>query len=81
MKQKNTDSDLRDCIYEYATGGQGRLSMEEICIENNYNDRYKTMARSQDSIGWRRFMEGIVCKEIRVIQSSYSSGTGLHCNT
>jgi hypothetical protein len=80
MKQNNTDPDLRDCIYEYATG-RGRLSMEEICMENDYDDRYKAMARSQDSIGWRRFMEGMVCKEIRVIQSSYSSGTGLHCNT
>jgi hypothetical protein len=55
--------------------------MEDICKENDYDDRYKAMARSQDSIGWRRFMEGMVCKEIRVIQSSYSSGTGLHCNT
>ena len=26
-------------------------------------------------------MEGKVCKEIRGIQSSYSSGTGLRCNT
>jgi hypothetical protein len=26
-------------------------------------------------------MEGMVCKKIRVIQSSYSSGTGLCCNT
>ena len=33
MKQNNTDRDLRDCIYEYATG-RGRLSMEAICIEN-----------------------------------------------
>jgi hypothetical protein len=80
LKQTTTDPDLRDCIYEYATG-RGRLSMEEICKENDYDDRYKAMARSQDSIGWRRFMEGMVCKEIRVIQSSYSSGTGLHCNT
>ncbi len=39
------------------------------------------MAQSQDSIGWRRFMEDMVCKEIRAIQSSYSSGTGLHWNT
>ena len=55
--------------------------MEAICIEYNYDDRYKTMARSQDLIGWQRFMEGMVCKEIRVIQSSHSSVTGLHCNT
>jgi hypothetical protein len=63
MKQNNTDPDLRDCIYEYATG-RGRLSMEEICIENDYDDRYKAMAQSHDSIRWRRFMEGMVCKEI-----------------
>ena len=47
MKQNNTDPDLRDCIDEYAKG-RGRLSMEEICIKNNYDDRYKVMARSQD---------------------------------
>ena len=41
--------------------------MEEICIENGYNERYKAMARAQDSIGWRRFMEGMICKEIRAI--------------
>ena len=43
MKQNNTDPDLQDCVYKYATG-RGRLSMEEICIENDYNDWYKTMA-------------------------------------
>ena len=79
MKRNNTDPDLRDCIYEYAMG-RGRITMESICIENDYDDRFKIMARSQDSIGWRRFMEGMVCKEIRAIQSSYSSGTGLRCN-
>ena len=55
--------------------------MESICIENDYDDMYKIMARSQDSIEWQRFMERMVCKEIRAIQSSYSSGTGLCCNT
>ena len=80
MKQNNTDLDLRDYIYEYATG-RGRLSMEEICIQNDYNDRFKTMVRSQDSIGWQRFMEGMVCKEIRAIQISHSSVEGLRCNT
>ena len=78
MKQNNTNLDLRDCTYKYATG-RGRISMEAICIKNDYNDRYKIMARSQDLIGWRRFMEGMICKEIRAIQSSYSSNTGLCC--
>ena len=50
LKQNITDPDLRDCIYEYSTG-RGMLSMEAICIEYDYTDRYKTMARSQDSIG------------------------------
>ena len=51
MKNSNTDPDLRDCIFEYAMG-RGRISMEEICTKNDYDDRYKNMARSQDSIGW-----------------------------
>ena len=70
MKDTNTDPDQRVCIFECATG-QGRISMEEICTENNYNARYNTMAQSEDSIGWRMFMEGMVCKEIRAIQSAY----------
>ena len=58
-----------------------KFLMEEICIENSYDERYKVMARAQDSIGWRRFMEGMVCKEIRAIQHTHSSVTGLRCNT
>ena len=58
-----------------------KFLMEEICIENSYDERYKVMARAQDSIGWRRFMEGMVCKEIRAIQRTHSSVTGLRCNT
>ena len=80
MKQNNTDPDLRDCIYEYAAG-RGGITMEEICLANGYDARYKNMAKSQDSIGWRRFMEGMVCKEIRGIQNEYSSITRLRCNT
>ena len=61
--------------------GRGSLKMEEICIENGYDERYKAMARAQDSIGWRRFMEGVICKEIRVIQIIHARVTGLKCNT
>ena len=55
--------------------------MEEICIENGNDERYKAMARAQDSIGWQRFMEGMVYKEIRAIQHMHVSVTGLRCNT
>ena len=29
------------------------------------------LAQSQDLIGWRRFMEGMISKEVTVIQKSY----------
>jgi hypothetical protein len=80
MKLNYTDPDMRECIYEFSMGCR-RLLMEEICTENSYDKRYKVMARAQDSIGWRRFMEGMVCKEIRAIQHTHSSVTGLRCNT
>ena len=80
MKTNDVDPDLRECIYEFSMG-RGRLLMEEICIENSYDERYKVMARAQDSIGWQRFMEGMVCKEIRAIQHMHSIVTGLRCNT
>ena len=67
MKQWGRDPDLRDCIYEYVMG-RGGVTMEEICEENNYNQRYRVMARAQNEIGWRRFMEGMICKEIGWIQ-------------
>jgi hypothetical protein len=80
MKLNNMDPDLRECIYEYSMG-QGRVLMEEICMDSSYDERYRAMARAQDSIGWQRFMEGMVCKEIRVVQCTHSSVTGLRCNT
>ncbi len=80
MKLNNTDPDLRECIYEYSMG-QGRISIEEICTDNGYNERYRAMEKAQDSISLQRFREGMVCKEIRAIQCTHSSVTGLRCNT
>ncbi len=51
--------------------------MEEICIENGYDKRCKAMARGQDSIGWQRFMEGMMCNKIRAIQCTHTNVTGL----
>ncbi len=50
MKLNNMDPDLRECIYEYSMG-RGRISMEEICANNGYDERYRAMAKAQDSIG------------------------------
>ena len=75
MKKRTTDPSLRECIYEYATG-RGGVTMEEICVNRGYDGRYLQMAKSQDSIGWRRFMEGMVCKGIRAIQDTYTALSG-----
>ena len=50
--------------------------MSEICTNHNYDGRYQQMAIAQDSIGWRRFMEGMVCKEIREIQNTHIAWCG-----
>ncbi len=71
MKRRGTDPDLRDCIYEYAME-RGGVTMEEICEENHYDQRYRVMARAQDEFGWRQFMEGMICKEIRQIQRTHA---------
>ena len=42
--------------------------------------RYRKLAASQDLIGWRRFMEGIISKEILVIQQEYLDMKGT-CST
>jgi hypothetical protein len=34
--------------------------MTEICY--GLEEEYQEMARDQDIIGWRRFMEGMICK-------------------
>ena len=50
MRRRATDPDLRECIYEYATGRGGR-KMVDICSAHSYDDRYHRMARAQDIIG------------------------------
>jgi hypothetical protein len=69
MSEVETDPDLRDCITDYARG-RGGLSMSEIC--RNLDRRFQLMARDQDEIGWRRFMEGMICQRMRTIQTEFS---------
>jgi hypothetical protein len=75
MKWRVTDPDLRECIYEYATGRGGR-TMAEICSDHGYDGRYQGMARAQDAIGWRGFMEGMICEEIWAIKKTYTAFSG-----
>ena len=38
--------------------------MVEICREHSLPEEYRRFAQSQDQIGWRRFLEGMVSKEL-----------------
>ncbi len=61
MKETGTDPTLRECVTEYASGRGGQLMSS---ITGGLPSRYQLMAQSVDKIGWRRFMEGMVPKEI-----------------
>ena len=64
MEEADTDPILLDCIAEYACG-RGGCTMVEICT--GLEKTYQQMAADQDTIGWRRFMEGVVCSRMRKI--------------
>ena len=51
--------------------------MSDICQEMDHS--YCLMAQDQDTIGWRRFMEGMVCQQLREIQTAYTvvAGSGV----
>lgn len=65
LQQESTDPGLADCIVRYARG-RGGVTMEEIC--SGKDDKYYHFAVSQDKIGWRRFMEGMISKECTELQ-------------
>jgi len=73
MKEVDTDPNLLDCIAEYAYARGGR-EMTEIC--NGLGETYMQMAREQDVIGWRRFMEGTIPTRMREIQRQYHISEG-----
>ena len=49
-------------------------------IVGNITRRLYPLAQSQDLIGWRRFMEGMISKEITGIQKSYLALSSYHLN-
>lgn len=68
MKETGTDTILRESITEYALGRGGQLMSS---ITWGLPLRYRLMAQSVDKIGRRRFMEGMIPKEIRKIQETF----------
>jgi hypothetical protein len=77
LEEAGTNLVLLDCIAEYAYGWGGR-TMVEICYGLGYP--FQQIARDQDAIGWRRFMEGMICTQMGQIQSWYHVREGMHMN-
>jgi hypothetical protein len=73
LKEVETDPNLCNCIVEY-TKGRGGVNMLDICL--GMDTRYCLMAQDQDNIEWRRFMEGMICQQLREIQATYTSIEG-----
>ena len=77
MKKVGTDPRLRQCLIRFARG-RGVTYMEDIA--GPLGDRYMQLGRSQDEIGWRRFMEGMIATEVVEIQRDYITLSGSKWN-
>ena len=73
MRNVGTDNGLLYCVVEYARGRGGK-TMEDIT--RGKGQRFQRLGISQDKIGWRRFMEGMISKEVLPIQQSYADISG-----
>ena len=68
LQKVGTDSSLRRCLVKFARM-RGGDSMAHITWGKGA--RFEKLARSMDSIGWLRYMEGMVSSEILGIQSDF----------
>jgi hypothetical protein len=58
LTEVNTNPELLGCIVDYAQD-QGGITIIKISYDKAHH--YQLMDADQDKIGWRRFMEGMVC--------------------
>ena len=73
LEKADTDPDLTESIVDYVRK-RGTSTMEEATSEAP--PRFRQMALSQDKIGWRRFLEGMISTEITAIQRQYMAVNG-----
>ena len=73
LDEADTDPDLTDSIVEYVWWRE-TVTMEEAI--SNALPRFRHMALSQDKIGGRWFLEGMVSMEITNIQQQYNDVNG-----
>ena len=68
LKKVGTDNSLRQCLVKYARMRDGGSMVHVV---RGKGTRFEKLAQSMDSIGWRRYMEGMVSTEILEIQSDF----------
>ncbi len=73
LDEADTDQDLTDSIMEYVRHW-GTVTIEEAI--SDAPPRFRHMALSQDTIGWRWFLEGMILTEITNIQRQYIAVNG-----
>jgi hypothetical protein len=73
MEEADTDPDLIDCIVDYVRG-RGMVTMA-LAVQNT-PAQFQALGHLQDTIGWRRFLEGMVSKEIVALQQQFYAVKG-----
>jgi hypothetical protein len=73
LRDTGTDPQLSRLLIAYAKG-RGGTSMTELT--RNAALRFRLLAESQDIIGWRRFMEGMISKEWAELQKDHYNLVG-----
>ena len=68
LGEQQTEPRLRKALIRYARG-RGGVSMRTAA--SGLGSMFGRLAASQDQIGWRRFMEGMVSKEAVTIQQAH----------
>mmetsp|Transcript_22570 Transcript_22570/g.32245 ORF Transcript_22570/g.32245 Transcript_22570/m.32245 type:complete len:312 (-) Transcript_22570:282-1217(-) len=69
MQSVGTCEVLEKYIMQFVRARNGKSFVD--CIANDHDPILRKLARSQDKIGWRRFMEGMISKEFCAIQETH----------
>ena len=64
LEEVDMDLDLVEFVVEYVQG-RGRVTMEEVVWEAY--PQLCILGASQDKVGWRQFLEGMISTEIIVL--------------
>ncbi len=73
LEEVDTDPMVVTCVVENARG-RGYITMRDIC--RRMGSQYQLMAEDRDTIGWRRFMEGMLSWRLVGLQANHYALTG-----